>query len=533
MDRFDQRIASARRLRYLTAAAASTESAAAAAAAAAADDTSSFRRATTSTGRWFLGRSSSKEEVAAAIESGLQRPPEKRKKKRSQPKRTNPTTTVMKMAPPEIIDFPDTEGCIEDLRRMAELCVIGENYITNVEKRTAAREAEEAAEWKRMRDGLNLSFSQLDEVQPELDPDRTTKGRLFDVFFERGGLKKIVELLNGELFQRKYFDKEIRAKELEAAGLDSNGSDGMKKNGSHHSSCSDGSATSLPPTNDPILLPPIAIATQALQSVSILIQNCSRVTSLYVILSNNYINELIDLPLQLYEQAVRQKTSAARIFANPEYTELTTHFVTFLKSLAIRINAETLQFFLTFHTTTANGADTATTTIDFPLYERALAFCVADQDSFVRTTALSICLNSLRLTTIDDAATTIPWESKLCLAEYACHPARVEQLIAPTFTRCALAWTAVEEQVREMDACGQQGNDIASSVSWNEKLQSQEHRAARSKWARGFREKIDNLMDELLLLDDIFKVWNLIVLGISISLLTSIDFSAGWIDSAQ
>ena len=38
-----------------------------------------------------------------------------------EPKGTNPH--IMKIAPPETIDFPDTERCVENLRRMAELCV--------------------------------------------------------------------------------------------------------------------------------------------------------------------------------------------------------------------------------------------------------------------------------------------------------------------------------------------------------------------------------------------------------------------------
>lgn len=461
LDRFEKRIASARRLRY-----------------AAPPDTF----ASTSS-RWerFIGRNTSNDSatMAAAISEGLKRPPEAKKKKKRLRKKPQ------KMAPPEIIDFPDVEGCVEDLRRIAELCVIGENYVTNVEKKNAAFEAAQAEEWKRMRDGLNMSFSKLDDEKPTLDPESTSKGRLFDLFFERNGLKTIVELLNGDLLQRKHFTREMRSME------------GLESGSSHHSD-------DQVPLNDPILLPPIPIATQALQSVSILIQNCSRITSLYVILSNNYINQMIDLPLQLYDQVdVQQRAPAARIFSNPEITELTTHFVTFLKSLAIRINAETLQFFLKF------DEHSNKTTISFPLYERALDFCVADQDSFVRTTALSICLNSLRLTTTKEgdeieagSPTPIPWESQLGLAQYACHPSRVEHLIAPTFTRCAQAWSAVDEHIRLMDR--HTTTPKSSTSNWSE--QPSPNRTDDARWARGFREKVDNLIDELLLLDDIFKV---------------------------
>ena len=52
-----------------------------------------------------------------------------------------------------------------------------------------------------------------------------------------------------------------------------------------------------------LLLPPPTIATQAIQSISILIQNVSRATSLYFLLSNDIVNELIQLPIESYRHA--------------------------------------------------------------------------------------------------------------------------------------------------------------------------------------------------------------------------------------
>lgn len=52
-----------------------------------------------------------------------------------------------------------------------------------------------------------------------------------------------------------------------------------------------------------LLLPPPTIATQAIQSISILIQNVSRATSLYFLLSNDIVNELIQLPIDSYRHA--------------------------------------------------------------------------------------------------------------------------------------------------------------------------------------------------------------------------------------
>ena len=40
--------------------------------------------------------------------------------------------------------------------------------------------------------------------------------------------------------------------------------------------------------------------------------------------------------------------------------------------------------------------ETKARAIEFPLYARALDFCAAHHDSFVRVTAMNICLNTLR-----------------------------------------------------------------------------------------------------------------------------------------
>lgn len=108
-----------------------------------------------------------------------------------------------------------------------------------------------------------------------------------------------------------------------------------------------------------------------------------------------------------------------RRFSSPELAELTTTFVTLLKSLALRMNAENFQFFFTYPDGTSptieGDIDTffdeeeemtsnetgrsgnrpvsvKTIQVEFPLYERALEFCSAHQDSFVRVTAMNICL---------------------------------------------------------------------------------------------------------------------------------------------
>jgi len=225
-----------------------------------------------------------------------------------------------------------------------------------------------------------------------------------------------------------------------------------------------------------------------------------------VILSNNYINKLIGLPLNLYTTAERRRQIATKeekslpiTFTSPQITEVATHFVTFLKSLALRMNAETLQFFLKYPAEYTLDGSTVTaspshfsghvdddsvdkkSTLDkalpvvkaeFPLYERALEFCAAHHDSFVRITAMNICLNTLRLTTISSEdqpggegtcvasspdgvlhnAKPLPFRERLTIAHYACIPSRVERLISPIFSKLAERWSALDEQIRSIDS---------------------------------------------------------------------------------
>jgi hypothetical protein len=53
----------------------------------------------------------------------------------------------------DFIPFPDHVEFVEDLRRAAELCVIGENYVANVERRHEQKEQREKERWRAIRDG--------------------------------------------------------------------------------------------------------------------------------------------------------------------------------------------------------------------------------------------------------------------------------------------------------------------------------------------------------------------------------------------
>ena len=104
---------------------------------------------------------------------------------------------------------------------------------------------------------------------------------------------------------------------------------------------------------------------QILQTLSILINCVKNETSLYYLLSNNYINEIIIYPHD---------------FANDEGEGLCDQFVSFLKTLSLKLNVQTVQFFFIERT----GA--------FPLLSKAIEL-LHSNEPMVRTAAQATVLN--------------------------------------------------------------------------------------------------------------------------------------------
>lgn len=383
------------------------------------------------------------------------------------------------------VKLTHVEAVVEDLRRLAELVVTGENAVTATEKQQSRKTIPSKENWRDHRDSLEGTI--IDEE----DPSRLTNefmlatnlqyhAQLFDLFVEEQVLPFMVDLVLGALFTSMITDE-----------------------------------------SQPKLLPPLPVATQAIQSISILIQNVSKVTSLYLLLSNDNINRLSQqLPLNDYTAAERHaqmqqsssKSGLSLTFLSPALTEFTTHFVTLLKSLAMRVTPETLQFFMQYPSAERSQ-------LQFPLYDRALEFCAAHHDSLVRTTAMNICLNLLRLTTVDDDKSNnssssnnsdppalpagvlhtshLPLSDRLQIAQYACLPRRVEPLIAPIFTKLAERWNALEEHLRDMPPESSGSTFKASLVK---------HQVRVDRWLSQLRNQADQLHDELLYLQDVFQV---------------------------
>jgi protein CLEC16A len=81
-----------------------------------------------------------------------------------------------------------------------------------------------------------------------------------------------------------------------------------------------------------------AVAVQLLQTLSILVLNTSRVTSMYYLCSNNYLEDVLTC-------ADKQLHAAGDSEAGG--SELLAWYVSFLKALSLRLDKHTIQFFVT------------------------------------------------------------------------------------------------------------------------------------------------------------------------------------------
>jgi len=135
------------------------------------------------------------------------------------------------------------------------------------------------------------------------------------------------------------------------------------------------------------------VKAQVIQTISILISNVKDPTSLYYLLSNNYINELISsiVPLQQWTA--------------PALDEILPVYISFLKTLALQLvnSPHLFQFFCDNNgTILCDNNGTTSSMPTFPLFHAAIEVAssplnVAQSDTFVHTTALNIILNLCQL----------------------------------------------------------------------------------------------------------------------------------------
>ncbi|KAK2489922.1 hypothetical protein MC885_003065 [Smutsia gigantea] len=131
------------------------------------------------------------------------------------------------------------------------------------------------------------------------------------------------------------------------------------------------------------------VCIQLLQTLNILFENISHETSLYYLLSNNYVNSIIVHKFDFSDE------------------EIMAYYISFLKTLSLKLNNHTVHFFYNEHTN------------DFALYTEAIKF-FNHPESMVRVAVLTITLNVYKVSVDNQAMlhyirdkTAVPYFSNL------------------------------------------------------------------------------------------------------------------------
>ncbi|XP_067938113.1 protein CLEC16A-like [Watersipora subatra] len=104
------------------------------------------------------------------------------------------------------------------------------------------------------------------------------------------------------------------------------------------------------------------IAVQALQTLNILFENINNKTSIYFLLSNNYVNSIITHKFDFTDE------------------EVMAYYISFMKTLSLKLDSHTIHFFFN------------ELSLDFPLYTHAIRF-FNHSESMVRIAVRTITLN--------------------------------------------------------------------------------------------------------------------------------------------
>eukprot|EP00011_Vannellida_sp_DIVA3-517-6-12_P014194 CAMPEP_0114616830 /NCGR_PEP_ID=MMETSP0168-20121206/6887_1 /TAXON_ID=95228 ORGANISM="Vannella sp., Strain DIVA3 517/6/12" /NCGR_SAMPLE_ID=MMETSP0168 /ASSEMBLY_ACC=CAM_ASM_000044 /LENGTH=321 /DNA_ID=CAMNT_0001827953 /DNA_START=54 /DNA_END=1016 /DNA_ORIENTATION=+ len=107
---------------------------------------------------------------------------------------------------------------------------------------------------------------------------------------------------------------------------------------------------------------PVRLQIQLVQTLSILMENLKSEMALFYILSNNHINELISYRLDFSDE------------------DLMANYISFLKTVSLKLNPQTLQFFFNERQN------------EFPLYTEAIRF-YSHPESMIRVAVRTLTLN--------------------------------------------------------------------------------------------------------------------------------------------
>ncbi len=107
------------------------------------------------------------------------------------------------------------------------------------------------------------------------------------------------------------------------------------------------------------------VARQVLQTLGIIIQNVRSQTAIFFLFSNNHVNNIVDLDFDFEDE------------------EVLGYYISFLKTISLKLNRGTVQFFFD----TSGDA-----TVSFPLYTRAVTLA-HHKEGMVRAAVRTLTLN--------------------------------------------------------------------------------------------------------------------------------------------
>lgn len=386
-----------------------------------------------------------------------------------------------------------------------------------------ARASEEEAETASlMRTAVDLL---VEDERHAYDPARVAAGEgggcLFGQFCEGDGLGMLVDVASGRAF------------DCLRSGGDAGGG------GRRGDDAADGGRGAA----QAVVLAPPAVATEALACISYLVRNVVEPMTLTFILSNRKLRGLLaDWDVSLYDavedwgweataapdaSAGFKKSGSAgsspeKRHRNP-VEEISAKFVALLCSMAERLSADTIQFFLATKMIDGEGGDdNCRLETTFPLYERALQFCSrrdvagSGDGAILRLSAAKVCTDVVKLVTSSpedgaksDESVCLSLGRKLDMARCVCHPEHVKSLVGTVVDRISDLLDALQWTVREVDArnASDLGSDHGHTTSRNGPMRPSLARmpseVCRLKEAAG--GILADIEVEIILLDDVLS----------------------------
>jgi protein CLEC16A len=159
------------------------------------------------------------------------------------------------------------------------------------------------------------------------------------------------------------------------------------------------------------------VAKQVLQTLSIIIQNVRSETAVFFLFSNNHLNNIVDLEFDFDDE------------------EVLGYYISFLKTISLKLNPGTVQFFINTHRGDAAG----TSQTSFPLYTRAIRLA-HNREGMVRAAVRTLTLHVYSVADPDIVSFVTSFPASQHFAEVALYLA--DQVLVGACAEGRSSWTS-------------------------------------------------------------------------------------------